>query len=131
MIRWFLSGGVIMWPLLSIALGIAWIAVRTTARLFRDPPPSGDLQRKAGAVLFWGTIALILGGVGTVAGLVVIARAVIAAGHVAMPIVWGGIALTLIPLLFGIAVFLGAGTAALALGYLGRMTAARALDQMT
>lgn len=131
MIQRFLDGGIIMWPLLVIAIGIAWMAGRTMVRLLHDSPSPDDLRQKTAAILFWGTIALILGGVGTVVGLVVIARAVIAAGHVAMPIVWEGIALTLITLLFGIAIFLGAGTAALVIGYWGRKTTTRELDQMS
>lgn len=131
MIQRFLSGGVIMWPLLVIAIGIAWMAARTAILLLRDSPPPDELQRKTGAILFWGTIALILGGVGTVVGIVEIARAVIAAGPVAAPLLWGGVGLTLIPLLFGIASFLGAGAASFALGYWGRRTAARELVQMT
>lgn len=131
MIQKFLSGGIIMWPLLVIAIGIAWMAGRTMIRLFRDPPAPDELEHKTGAILFWGTAALILGGVGTVVGLIVIARAVIAAGYVATPIIWDGIALTLISLLFGIAIFLGAGTASLVIGYWGRRTTTRELDQMT
>lgn len=131
MIQRFLDGGIIMWPLLVIAIGIAWMAGRTMVRLLHYPPAPDELRQKTAAILFWGTIALILGAVGTVVGLIMIARAVLAAGHVATPIIWDGIALTLITLLFGMAIFLGAGTAALAIGYWGRKTTAREVDTMT
>ena len=37
MIEAFRSGGVMMWPMLIVAIGIAWTAVRTSMRVREDP----------------------------------------------------------------------------------------------
>jgi len=106
MIELFLSGGVVMWPLAAVAAGVVWIAVRTMIRL-RDPSHDPEtIQWGLQALLFWGVMALTLGVLGTIVGLVIMAEAVVMAGSVEAPLVWGGVSVSLVSLLFGVLIFL-------------------------
>ena len=127
MIDWFLSGGVIMWPLLAIAVGILVLATRS-ALAFRRAGRAGAAREgrtvaapapealSLGRILFWGAVALLVGALGTVVGIVIMARSISAAGGASAELVWGGVGLALISLAFGILVFLLAGFLWLALG---------------
>ena len=112
MMEWFLDGGVMMWPLLALALGVVGLAARAAVRLRRRhaPPPS------LGTILFWGAVAMLMGALGTAVGLVVMARHIAAAGGAAAPqLIWSGVSVALITLIFGILIFLLSGFLWLAL----------------
>lgn len=116
MSEFFASGGVMMWPILAVALGVLWIAVRTGVRLAgAGSGPGGSTPEGATApevarglqgILFWGAMAVVLGFLGTTVGVVVMARAVALAGAVEAPLIWGGVGVALVTLAFGLAVFL-------------------------
>lgn len=105
MIELFRTGGVIMWPMLAVAGGIAWLVLGTAARLWRRRDPEAS-ERSLHAVLFWGIMSVVLGAIGTVGGLVVMTRAIALAGAVEAPLVWGGVSVSLVPLITGLALFL-------------------------
>jgi hypothetical protein len=107
----FLSGGVMMWPILAVGLGVAWLAVRTALRIRGGGSGRGEVARGLQALLFWGAMAVVLGVLGMATGLVIMAQAVRAAGEVDAPLVWGGLSVTLVPVLFALVVFLFAATA--------------------
>lgn len=117
MIEWFLSGGVIMWPLLVLALGVIVLAVRAAVDLRRGAGrpgaagtgPPAAAPPSLGGILFWGGFALLVGALGSVVGIVIMARSIAAAGGASGPLVWGGVAVSLVSLIFGILVFLVAG----------------------
>lgn len=119
MIDLFVSGGLIMWPLLALALGVVAVAVRAAITLrgldrAADPaePPSAkaDIRgRTLTPILFWGGVALLVGALGTVIGLVIMARRIGAAGGASAGLVWGGIGVTLVSFGFGILIFLLSG----------------------
>lgn len=107
MMEMFRDGGVMMWPMLIVALGIGWTALRTAARLRREP--AGEAVRRGLlTILFWGGIAVLLGALGTVVGLVVTAQVVARVPEIEPALVWGGIGVTLITLIFGLLIFLAA-----------------------
>ncbi len=106
MIDLFLSGGVVMWPMAAVAVGITWIAVRTALRLRGDSSRRDAAEWGLQAILFWGVMGLTLGVLGTVVGLVIMAEAVGMAGAVEGPLIWGGVSVSLVSLLFGLLIFL-------------------------
>jgi biopolymer transport protein ExbB/TolQ len=105
----FLSGGIVMWPLLAVAIGILAMATHATVGLHRDTPALPAVRRKLDAILFWGGMAIVMGGLGTVVGIVGMARFIQAAGDVSAPLLWGGVAVALVSLVFGLLIFLLAG----------------------
>lgn len=107
MIDWFTDGGLIMWPLLAVALGVTALSVRAAFAL-RSPGTAGEPPRLT-PILFWGGVALLLGALGTVVGLMVAARHIAAAGGASTALIWSGVSVTLISLVFGILIFLLAG----------------------
>ncbi len=112
MIEAFRSGGIMMWPLLAVAIGILALALRAAVRLARAERGSvHEVERWLQAILFWGATALVLGILGTVVGLVVMARAIGLAGAVEAPLVWGGLGVSLVTLVFGLLIFLLAALA--------------------
>lgn len=106
MIQIFQKGGVIMWPLLATAIGVLWISLRTTIRVRSAVAEERDVRLNLRAILFWGVTSVVLGGVGTVGGLVIMARNMAVAGAFQPRLVWGGLGLSLIPLIFGLSISL-------------------------
>lgn len=111
MIDAFSSGGVLMWPMLAVALGILGLVVRAGARIGRGEGPTPEVDRGLQAILFWGVTAVLLGVLGTVVGLVIMTRAITLAGAVEAPLVWGGVGVSLVTLIFGLLIFLFASLA--------------------
>lgn len=137
MIDWFLSVGVIVWPLLALALGVVAAAVRAALRLggaarasdgASDPATSdpGAWGQVLAPVLLWGVVALLVGALGTVTGLVIMARRISDAGGASAALVGGGVSVALTSLALGTMVFLLAGVLWLALDAWARRIAVRA-----
>lgn len=115
----FRSGGVMMWPLLLIGVGVAAITIRTALQT-RSENGGDDVRRGQISVLFWGTMGLVLGLLGTVVGLIQMGS-VIQLGGVEATTVWGGLTVALVTLCFGLIVF----TLSLACWYTIRRVAGR------
>jgi sugar lactone lactonase YvrE len=115
---WFLRGGIIMWPLLALAIGVIALSVRAAVDLrkigSRDGASSGRPPTLT-PILFWGAVALLIGTLGTVVGIVIVAEHASAAGGGGAGLVWGGVGVALITLTFGILIFLLSGFLWLAL----------------
>jgi hypothetical protein len=103
------SGGVVMWPMAAVALGILWLAARTAAGL-RQGASDEEVQRGLFGLLFWGGMSVLLGVLGSVIGFVVMTQAAALAGAVEPRLIWGGVSHSLISLIFGTALFLLAAT---------------------
>jgi energy-converting hydrogenase Eha subunit E len=106
MIEMFRSGGVVMWPMLAVAVGILWVAVRTALRARQGAAESDAVQRGLQAILFWGVMSVVLGTVGTVGGLVIMTQAIARVGSVESRLIWGGVGVSLVTLIFGLVIFL-------------------------
>lgn len=102
----FLDGGIMMWPLLAIGFAVLWLASSTILRLRRGREGADEALRGLQAIIFWGAMAGVLGLLGTVVGFVVIAQSVTAAGGAEPSLVWGGVSVALVTVLFGILIFL-------------------------
>ena len=104
----FFNGGVMMWPMTAVALGIGWIAVRVAIRLRTKSPPE-EVRLGLEVILFWGGMSLLLGVLGTVVGLVTMADLIQRVGPLDPPLLWGGVAVALVTSVFGIVIFAFAG----------------------
>jgi biopolymer transport protein ExbB/TolQ len=102
----FLSGGVLMWPLLLIAVAVIVLGVRA-ALLMRSTGLPDAASGRLRAILFWGGMSVVLGLLGTTIGIVQMTQAIaMAGGGVPPSILSGGIAVSLVTFLFGLVVFL-------------------------
>lgn len=109
MIETFRAGGIVMWPLLAIAIGILVQAARAGIALRSPGQISPADQRRTAGVLFWGCMALVLGLIGTFVGIAHVAAAVQSAGGVSASLAWGGVGVSLIPTIFALMVLFVAG----------------------
>ena len=107
MIQAFQSGGIIIWPLLLIGIGVLALCGRVALLLLGkgDPVPA-DVEWRLRAILFWGAMAVALGLLGTIAGIIQMAQAISLASAVEPTLVWGGFGVALVTLIFGLGVFL-------------------------
>jgi hypothetical protein len=102
----FLSGGLLMYPLLLIAVGVLAVAARAALLLYGRGEASPATERWLQAILFWGAISVLVGLLGTAVGLIQMAQAVALAGSVHPPLVWGGLGVALVTSIFGMLIFL-------------------------
>jgi len=89
--------GFIRYPLAFSLVSVLFLAVWSSARLFRAHA-GADLETKTwlDAILFWGGFAMIAGVLGTLVGVIVAAQSIEAAGEISTTLVWGGIKIALL-----------------------------------
>jgi hypothetical protein len=94
--------GFIRLPLSFSLLVVVLLAIWSTAQLLRGEP-AADQSTKAwiDAILFWGLFAGVTGVLGTLAGIIVGARAIEAAGEVSSALAWVGVQVALLSSVFG------------------------------
>lgn len=109
MLDWFAEGGVMMWPILGSGLIAVGLALDAGRRLL-DGGKGGDRRRalagRLDAVLFWGGFAALLGVLGTLVGVAVMADWLARAGGGPAELVWQGLGVTLNTTVFGLIVLL-------------------------
>jgi biopolymer transport protein ExbB/TolQ len=106
MVELFLSGGVLMWPLLLVGLGVLALAIRVVLLLRGGESAPGDAERSLQTMLFWGVMGAVLGLIGTAAGLIQMARWIETFGPVQDTLVRGGVGVALVTVVFGMAILL-------------------------
>jgi hypothetical protein len=100
------AGGFMMYPMIAIALAVAGMAVWSWRTLqVRQAGGDAVVETRIDSVLFWGAYGVVLGILGTLVGIAQAASAIEAAGGVSAPMVWGGIKVALITVIFGFLVF--------------------------
>ena len=92
--------GVILWPMLVCAAFLGFQIVRASSRSLRTAHAHNAMTRHA--ILVWGSLAALLGLLGTVVGLVVAAGSVVAAGEAAPALIAGGLQVALSSTVFGL-----------------------------
>ncbi|HSJ08419.1 MAG TPA: MotA/TolQ/ExbB proton channel family protein [Longimicrobiales bacterium] len=101
----FTSGGFMMWPILICGALTLVIAATSGFRLTRAQPSElAEARSGMDAILFWGTLALVLGLLGSAVGVMRAARALELAGDVPAALVWEAVRLVLITTTFGLLV---------------------------
>jgi len=68
MIRYFMAGGVFMFPLLLLAVVIVMLGVFNAVRLRRRRPAPDAVRASVNGILFWGVVAAVLGFLGQWSG---------------------------------------------------------------
>lgn len=107
MMSWFVDGGVVMYPLLFVAIWVLVLAVRAVGRLrtldagARDVVAESDID----AILLWANVGLVVGLIGTLVGVSQAASAIELAGEAPAALIWAGIRVTLVSTIFGMVVF--------------------------
>lgn len=120
MIDWFLSGGFFMWFVLGAGVVGLALAADAGRKLSGGAFGAEALRAEIDGVLFWGGFASVLGLIGTLGGVAVMARSLERAGGASPGVIWGGFRVALIPTAFGLAVL-----AACLLAWYGLRTALR------
>jgi len=102
LIELFEDMGVIRWPMLGAALFLGYQIVRASLQAGGSEAAGGTMTRHA--ILGWGVLGALLGVLGTVVGLVVVARSVAVAGEVPPALLGGGLQVALTSTIFGLPV---------------------------
>ena len=107
MIKLFLYAGPFAWPLLVLAAVVLVLPIRETLALFRDNTAK---QRRAetrpNTIFFGGSISLAIGFFGHHVGIYIATQAISRAGAVETGILAAGYGESLLPLLFGMVIFI-------------------------
>lgn len=101
MIDWFASGGFPMWFVLGAGLAGLALAADAARKLFGGAESDG-LRAEIDGVAFWGGFASVLGLIGTLGGVALVARHLERVGEAPASVVWGGLRVALIPTAFGL-----------------------------
>lgn len=104
MIDWFISGGFPMWFVMGAGLVGLALAVDAARRVAGDAAEDDGLGAEIDGVLFWGGFASVVGLIGTLGGVAVMARSLERAGEAPASLIWGGLRVALIPTAFGLGV---------------------------
>lgn len=105
MINWFVAGGFPMWFILGSALVGIVLAVDAGRKLAGSGTDAPGLRAEIDGVLFWGGFASVLGLIGTLVGVALVARALEQApGAASVSLIVGGLRVALIPTVFGLVV---------------------------
>lgn len=90
----------------ELALGILWLGGSTAVRIQSGRVRGDEAGRGLQAILFWGSMALVLGLLGTVVGVVTMAQSIASAGTAPQGLVWGGFGVALSTFIFGLLIFI-------------------------
>jgi len=80
MIRYFMMGGVYMWPLSILALVVLVLAAVNAARLLGRQGGTPAVRSSVDSILFWGAVAAVLGFVGQWTGYYKASRVIMEVG---------------------------------------------------
>ena len=103
----FMQGGIFMWFILIFAVVNLVLTIKKVIQLFGGTD-SSPKQAESGinAILFWGSMSVVVGFYAHFLGLFFAMQAISQAGDVSPAIVAQGFGVSLIPVLFGLVVFL-------------------------
>lgn len=102
MIEWFVAGGVPMWFILGAGLVGLALAIDAGRKVLAGAADAPGLRAEIDGVLFWGAFASVLGLIGTLGGVAVMARYLEQAADASASLIWGGLRVALIPTAFGL-----------------------------
>jgi len=102
------DGGFMMWPMVAITFAVVGLSIWSWVSMPRDAASlDAVVETRIDSVLFWGSYGVVLGILGTLVGIAQAAQAIEMAGasSVNPAIVWGGIKVALITVIFGFLLF--------------------------
>jgi len=107
MIEFFQNGGPMMWLLLIIAFLIIFLTSKKTIQLFsKQDLPEPVLENGINAIIFWGSIAAVLGFFAHYLGIYNAMQAIAKATAVSPAIIASGYSVSLITILSGLILFI-------------------------
>lgn len=107
MLSFFNAGGIFMWPLLAIAIVIIYLSVRKIIDLFiTEEQNHKKLKNGINAILFWGSLSVVLGVFAHFTGVYLAMQAIMAANDISPAIVANGYAMSLVTILSGLFIFM-------------------------
>ena len=107
MVNFFFSGGSMMWLFLIIALLILYLSVKKAIQLFgKNKLPGPVLENGINAIIFWGSISVILGFFAHYLGVYYAMQAIYRANDISPAIVAYGYSLSLVTILTGLVLFI-------------------------
>jgi hypothetical protein len=116
LLRIFMQGGFVMWPLAVIVLVLIGIVIRTLWHLtVRGGNRAAVIQSSLDGLLFWGGFAVLIGLLGSMIGYHKAMSILVARGLVDPRAVWMGSAEGMVSTLAGLAILCAAGAAWFAL----------------
>jgi biopolymer transport protein ExbB/TolQ len=110
MFRLFFEGGIFMWPILIIAISIVILSIKKAIDLFgRTDLNQKQLESGLNAIVFWGAISAVFGFLAHFAGMYMAMVSIAEANDISPSIVARGFSVSLIPILFGLVIFMLSG----------------------
>ena len=111
-VRTFMSGGIMMWPIVLIGMVLLGICLRFLwLQYVRDGADPVGIQSCLDGLLFWGAFAVLIGVLGTAIGVNKSIGAIISRGLVNPGALWMGAAEAMVSTLFGLMVLVASGSA--------------------
>jgi len=107
MIQFFQEGGMMMWCFLILAILILSLSIRKAIQLYgKQDLPKPTLETGINAIIFWGSIAAILGFFSHYLGVYFDMLAISRANDISPAIVAYGYSMSLITILTGLTIFI-------------------------
>lgn len=111
-LRVFMEGGILMWPLVLIILVMCGIVLRALLHLFlKGGNDSNAIQSCLDGLLFWGGFAVVIGVLGSAIGYHKAMSAIVARGLANPRALWIGTAEGLVTSIVGLLILAVAGAA--------------------
>jgi len=107
MVKFLHDGGISMYLLLLLAIVAIVLSVKKAVELFiqkRDPRSPG-MENGINAILFWSSIMVVIAFLKTFWGLNVASEAISMSNDISPSIIWEGIHMVLIPIIFSLTFF--------------------------
>ena len=102
-----LEAGPFIWPLHAIAIYNMILFIKKGVDLFfRSNLSSHELERGINTIVFWGCFAIALGFFAHYSGLYMAIQALSSAPEISTRIVAGGYAVSLVPVIYGLGIFM-------------------------
>jgi len=110
MVRTFFEGGAFMWLILIIAISIVILSIKKVIDLFaRTNLNQQQIESGLNAIIFWGAISTVIGFLSHFFGMYQAMNAIAEANDISPSIVAKGFAVSLIPIIFGLVIFMLSG----------------------
>lgn len=112
MLKIFMQGGILMWPMVLIVLVLFGIVLRALWHLYvRGGSDTAAIQNCLDGLLFWGGFAVIIGVLGSVIGYNKAMAVLVERGLAHPKLLWLGTAEGMVSSIAGLLVLAGAGSA--------------------
>ena len=106
MFTFFISGGLMMWPIFIMALVIVVISIKKSIDIFQRKQSREEIEEGIHSILFWGALSALLGFFSHYLGVYLAMQAIMKANDISPGIVAHGYQMSIIPILSGLTVLI-------------------------